>query len=211
MKPMKSRTLWMLGLATLAAGCAGMMNTADKEPSDEQVKALLRESFKAQGQAQLDRLDQDDLQRACSQVMPGHPLDSAAAERIVREQQATLKYPADGLMGDWKQGEAIAQRGTGKQYSDDPSQPNGGNCYACHELTKAELSFGTIGPSLYHFGRNRGFTPEMQKYVYGKVFNPDAFVACSSMPRFGHKGILTEKQIKDVTALLMDPGSPVNQ
>jgi sulfur-oxidizing protein SoxX len=31
------------------------------------------------------------------------------------------------------------------------------------------------------------------------------------MPRFGHKGILTEQQIKDVTALLMDPDSPVNK
>jgi len=31
------------------------------------------------------------------------------------------------------------------------------------------------------------------------------------MPRFGHMGILTEQQIKDVVALLMDPKSPVNQ
>jgi sulfur-oxidizing protein SoxX len=31
------------------------------------------------------------------------------------------------------------------------------------------------------------------------------------MPRFGHSGILTEAQIKDVVALLMDPKSPVNQ
>jgi sulfur-oxidizing protein SoxX len=31
------------------------------------------------------------------------------------------------------------------------------------------------------------------------------------MPRFGHMGILTEKQIKDVVALLMDPQSPVNK
>jgi sulfur-oxidizing protein SoxX len=31
------------------------------------------------------------------------------------------------------------------------------------------------------------------------------------MPRFGHKGILTEKQLQDVTALLMDPESPVNK
>ena len=31
------------------------------------------------------------------------------------------------------------------------------------------------------------------------------------MPRFGHSGILTEAQIKDVVALLMDPESPVNK
>ena len=208
---MTSRTLWLLGLAALAAGCAGMMPTEDKEPSDAQVKAVLEQSFHARGQAKMDRLDQDDVQAACSKVTPGHPLDEGVAERIVREQQAGLKYPAGSLMGDWKRGEAIAQRGTGKQYNDDPAQPAGGNCYACHELTREELSFGTIGPSLYHFGRNRGFTPDMQKYVYGKVYNSQAFAACSSMPRFGHRGILTEEQIKDVVALLMDPASPVNK
>jgi sulfur-oxidizing protein SoxX len=31
------------------------------------------------------------------------------------------------------------------------------------------------------------------------------------MPRFGDAGILTEAQIKDVMALLLDPASPVNQ
>jgi sulfur-oxidizing protein SoxX len=31
------------------------------------------------------------------------------------------------------------------------------------------------------------------------------------MPRFGHKGILNEQQIRDVVALLMDPSSPVNK
>jgi sulfur-oxidizing protein SoxX len=51
----------------------------------------------------------------------------------------------------------------------------------------------------------------MLKYTYAKVYNPDAFNACSSMPRFGHQGILSEQQIKDVVALLMDPASPVNQ
>jgi sulfur-oxidizing protein SoxX len=43
------------------------------------------------------------------------------------------------------------------------------------------------------------------------VFNAQAFNACSNMPRFGYKGILTEQQIKDVTALLLDPDSPVNR
>ena len=45
----------------------------------------------------------------------------------------------------------------------------------------------------------------------GKVYNSEAYLACSNMPRFGHKGILTEQQIKDVVALLMDPESPVNK
>jgi sulfur-oxidizing protein SoxX len=86
----------------------------------------------------------------------------------------------------------------------------GGNCYACHRLTAGELSYGTIGPSLYQFGKTRGYTDETRKYAYGKVYNAEAFAACSNMPRFGHNGILTEQQIKDVVALLTDPQSPVN-
>ena len=31
------------------------------------------------------------------------------------------------------------------------------------------------------------------------------------MPRFGHTGVLTEAQVRDVVALLMDPNSPVNK
>jgi len=199
----------LLGVTLAAvAGCAGM---AQRDDYDAKAVAMLKSSFKANGQATLDRLDQDDVQKACSGHDPAQPLDKAVAERIEKAELATIKYPAGSLMGDWKNGERIAQSGVGKQYSDDPKAVAGGNCYACHQLGKAELAFGTIGPSLYNFGKLRGFTPEMRKYAYAKVYNAEAFSACSNMPRFGHHGILTEQQIKDVVALLMDPDSPVNK
>jgi len=207
---MKNKLIIAGALLAAAAGCAHMASEP-VEPTNDQVKAMLEGSFKASGQAGLDRLDQDDVQRICSAASMGKGLSKEDAARIQKEQLATIKYPSDGYMGDWKNGEKIAQLGRGKQYSDNPKQPSGGNCYACHELTKEEIAFGTIGPSLRNFGKTRGFTPEMQKYVYGKVYNSEAFAACSNMPRFGHMGILTEKQIKDVTALLMDPHSPVNE
>ncbi len=194
--------------AAILVGCA----TA---PSDERISAdasaMIKGSFKARGQAGLDRLDQDDTQRACSQAA-GKALPKDVAERIEKQNLATIRYPADGkLIGDWKNGEKIAQDGRGKQYSDDPAGPVGGNCYACHQLAPQELAYGTIGPSLYRFGKLRGYGVETQRYAYGKIFNSEAFAACSTMPRFGHNGILSEQQIKDVTALLMDPASPVNQ
>jgi sulfur-oxidizing protein SoxX len=199
----------LLGVTLAAvAGCAGM---AQRDDYDAKAVAILKSSFKANGQATLDRLDQDDVQKACSGHDPAQPLDKAVAERVEKAQLATIKYPAGSLMGDWKNGEKIAQSGVGKQYSDDPKVVAGGNCYACHQLSKAELAYGTIGPSLYNFGKLRGFTPEMQKYAYAKVYNSEAFSACSTMPRFGHHEILTEQQIKDVVALLMDPDSPVNK
>ena len=192
------------------AGCA-TPTTPSGTVSDADVSRILHASFESRGQATLDRLDQDEVQRACSEAQ-GKAIAKDVAERLQKSQLATIKYPADGeLMGDWKAGEKVAQSGVGKQYSDDPKAVAGGNCYACHQLTKQEIAYGTIGPSLLGFGRKRGFTPEMQKYVYGKVYNADAYLACTNMPRFGHMGILTEQQIKDVVALLMDPKSPVNQ
>ena len=172
---------------------------------------MLNASFKARGQAGLDRLVQDDTQKLCSDAA-GKALPKDVADRIENQNLATIKYPADGkLLGDWKNGEKIAQEGRGKQYSDDPVGPVGGNCYACHQLAPQEVAYGTIGPSLYRFGKLRGYGVDAQRYAYGKIFNSEAFAACSTMPRFGHNGILSEQQIKDVTALLMDPASPVNQ
>jgi sulfur-oxidizing protein SoxX len=208
---MKNKTLVTLSVLVLAGCAAESRQHEASAPTPQQVKSVLEASFKARGQAKLDRLDQDEVQRLCSQVRPDKPLAPEEAQRIVQSQQATLRYPAGSLMGDWKSGEKIAQQGTGKQYSDDPTHPSGANCYACHQLARGEVSYGTIGPSLYRFGATHGYTPEMQKYAYGKVYNSQAFSACSTMPRFGHMGILTEQQMKDVVALLMDPKSPVNQ
>jgi sulfur-oxidizing protein SoxX len=199
--------------AVFAAGCAG------PSPSDAQADAAVRAkaiemmkgSFKARGIAKLERLDQDETQALCSTYANGS-LPKEVAARIERANLAAIKLPSDGkYLGDWKRGEQIAQRGTGFQYTDSSETPVGGNCYACHELTKAEISYGTIGPSLYNFGKLRGNSPEMQKYAWGKVWNAQAYSACSNMPRFGHNGVLTEQQIRDVVALLMDPDSPVNK
>ena len=199
----------MLTLAAVAvAGCAP---TASDQEIASKATTVLKQSFKPAGQAALDRLDQDDAQRVCSAAV-GKPLPREAAEEIEKANLATIRYPADGkLLGDWRNGEKLAQEGRGKQFSDDPHGPVGGNCYACHELTKSELAFGTIGPSLYQYGKARGQGAEVQRYTFGKIFNSEAFAACSNMPRFGFKGILSEQQIKDLTALLLDPASPVNQ
>ena len=201
------KILFSLGaLGAIAAGCATMVS--DEERSAKALE-VIKASFREQGQAKLDRLVQDDMQRTCS-AEKAPPKD--VTDKLEKAQQALIKYPADGkFLGDWKEGEKIAQSGVGKQFTDDPARPNGANCYACHQITKEELSFGTIGPSLYNFGKVRGYSPEIQRYAYGKVYNSQAFSACSNMPRFGHSAILTEKQIQDVVALLMDPTSPVNK
>ena len=208
---MKSAIPVLIVCAVVAVGCA---TVNDKSVTADDL-SVIKASFNEKGQARLDRLDQDDAQRLCSSPPPATlgKVDRAAAARVEKANTDAIQYPKDGkFMGDWRQGERIAQSGVGKQYTDDPAVPAGGNCYACHQLSKAEISFGTIGPSLYNYGKLRGgASAELQRYTYGRIFNPQAYTACSNMPRFGHNGILTEQQLKDVTALLLDPSSPVNQ
>lgn len=201
-------TLPLMAAATaVVVGCA---TVSEKVVTTDDLK-VIKASFNERGQAKLDRLDQDEAQRLCSNALPA-TISKADAARVEKANMDAIRYPADGtLMGDWKAGERIAQTGVGKQFSDNPATPSGGNCYACHQLRKSEISFGTIGPSLHNYGKTRGNSAELQRYTYGRIYNPQAYSACSNMPRFGHNGILTEQQLKDVTALLLDPNSPVNQ
>lgn len=200
------RSVFLLAAAVIA-GCASM---SDEEAARRALQ-VMKASFDERGQAKLDRLDQDEAQKLCS-VPPATVLPKETVERIEKANLASIRYPADGkLLGDWKSGEKIAQNGQGMQYSDDPKRPAGANCYACHQLSKDEISFGTIGPSLLGYGKLRGASEAVQRYTYGKIYNSEGYTACSNMPRFGHKGILTEQQMKDLTALLLDPASPVNQ
>ncbi|MFA9275470.1 MAG: hypothetical protein ACEQSE_11415 [Candidatus Aquirickettsiella gammari] len=52
---------------------------------------------------------------------------------------------------------------------------------------------------------------EILKYTWSKLYSSHAYNACSVMPRYGAGGILTEQQMQDVMALLLDPKSPINQ
>ncbi len=105
----------------------------------------------------------------------------------------------------------MANNGRGFQFSDGPGTVAGGNCYACHQMDPKEVSYGTLGPSLAGYGRERNYDPEVIRDTWIKIYNSQAVVACSNMPRFGHAKVLTIDQIKDVMAYLFDRQSPVNQ
>jgi sulfur-oxidizing protein SoxX len=125
---------------------------------------------------------------------------------------ATIQQPTDGkYIGDWKKGEAIAQSGRGATWTDTASTPIGGGCYNCHQIDKKEISYGTIGPTLWNYGKLRGYSPEVVTYTWNRINNSKAYNACSNMPRFAHFKLLNEQQIQDLMALLLDPASPVNQ
>jgi len=182
--------------------------------SDSAADAIVRDAFAtATPEEWRDRLVQDDPQALCSQHRNLPPPEVAA--RILESQRATLRLPEDGrLMGDWRVGEKLAGIGTGGHIGriqpDPPGRARGGNCYACHVMAPGEVAAGNIGPSLTGYGRLRGNTPEMQRYTYEKIHNAQAFFPCSHMPRFGHNGWLTPKEIADLVAFLLDPASSVN-
>ena len=185
---------------------------------DAQALAVIRASFRDEGIAKIDRIQQDLGQSACSSDKP--PTDGVA-EQVMTQAKASVKWPAGGrYFGDWREGEKIAQNGRGMTWTDTSTaaSANGGSCYNCHQMDKAEISFGTIGPSLYQYGKNRGVSsvtaPTAQpivEYTWTKIYNSKSYNACSNMPRFGHMGLLDEKQIAHVMSLLLDPKSPVNE
>ena len=167
----------------------------------------------AKGQAKLDRLDQDDTQKRRAANTRGKtlPKDVATQHREGESRDDPLARRRQVRRRLEERREDRAGRARHAVLRRSRRSPPGRNCYACHQLAPQEVSFGTIGPSLYQFGKLRGYSDETRKYAYGKIYNAEAYSACTNMPRFGHTGILTEQQIKDVVALLVDPDSPVNK
>ena len=204
---MRATTLLPILLLTCLPAAA---QTPDPAPSPARIDAVVAATFPSRDPAWSSRVVQDETQRQCS--LSRNEPSQAEFEAIRTRERATLRFPAGNqVMGDWRRGEDVAQNGRGNQFSDTPGTVAGGNCYACHQMSPAELSYGTLGPSLVAYGRNRGFAPEEARAAYAKVWNAQSVMPCSTMPRFGHNGVLTEQQVKDTVAFLFDPASPVNK
>ena len=217
MKSQSKKLLIAAAALAFIAGCANLPSTADL---DKLTASIVKASFSDQGIVKASVLDTDETNKVCSAAdVAGKALDDATAKAIEASNLKSIKWPSDGkFLGDWKEGEKMAQSGRGLTWTDDTKTPNGGNCYNCHPMDKKEISFGTIGPSLYNYGKLRGVSDPaspnskaMMEYTWGKVWNSKAYNACSNMPRAGHMGILNETQIRHIVALLLDPKSPVNQ
>jgi len=199
----------------LVAGCAAVPSP---DELDAQAQAMMKASFRDQGIAKVDRIQQDLGQAACSSDTPP---PETVAKQVEAQALATVRWPTGGqYFGDFVAGERLAQSGVGMAWNNPTAdtKANGGNCYNCHQIDKKEISFGTIGPSLWNYGKVRGVknvtdpaaAPIIQ-YTWGKLWNSKAYAACSNMPRFGHQQILDEGQIRNLMSLLLDPRSPVNQ
>jgi len=196
-------------MRTLLLGALLAAPLAFADPTPREVQEIHLRDFHAKGIVKKESVAQDAVQRICT-ISNDRP-SAEIARQLEADQMKTIAFPAGGMMGDWKRGEDIAQSGRGMTFSDAAGTPNGGSCYNCHQMAAKEISYGTLGPSLQGFGKKRGGGADAQKYAYGKIYNAKAYNACSQMPRLGWSGTLTEQQIKDLVAYLLDPASPVNE
>jgi len=210
MKNIKS----LLAIGSFALVIIAMQGSAVAQQSnDPKFNKMMKDGFRADGIAGLDRIDQDATQKFCSDpIFSTSKQGEKMREKIQKMNMDTIKQPSDGkYIGDWKKGEAIAQSGRGATWTDKADTVVGGGCYNCHQIDPKEISYGNIGPSLTGYAKLRGYSQEIVTYTWNRINNSKAYNACSNMPRFAHFKLLNEQQIQDVMALLLDPASPVNQ
>lgn len=210
---MNNTLIKLVAGTTLTFGALALSNVALAQKVDPAVQAVMDRSFREQGIAKLDRIQQDEFQTLCSdEKFRDSPEGKKKAEALQAAALAAIKPPSDGkYLGSWANGEKIAQSGRGATWTDSVKTVNGGGCYNCHQISKQEISYGTIGPSLLEYGKTRGNSDVILTYTWNRINNSKAYNACSNMPRMQHFNLLTEQQIKDVMALLLDPESPVNK
>ena len=103
----------------------------------QDVQKVLQRDFQARGQATMDRVVQDGLQRVCTDTNDRPPAE--LARQLEADQMKTIAFPAGSLIGDWKSGERIAQSGRGLQLERQAGATGGGSCYNCHQLSPQEM------------------------------------------------------------------------
>lgn len=204
----------LLTIAGFIVAASLLQNAAvAQQKNDPKFNKMMADSFRAEGIARLDRIQQDETQKFCSDpVFANSKQGEKLRDKIQKINMASIKQPSDGnYIGDWKNGEKIAQSGRGATWTDKADTVIGGGCYNCHQIDAKEISYGKIGLSLTGYGKLRGYSQEVVTYTWNRINNSKAYNACSNMPRFAHFKLLNEQQIQDVMALLLDPASPVNQ
>jgi len=91
--------------ATLLTACAAPLpSSADL---DKLTQDIIGRSFRAEGQAKLDRVSPDADNLACAEAdRTGVALDAKLAQAIEERNMKTIQAPADGkYLGDFKEGE----------------------------------------------------------------------------------------------------------
>ena len=220
------RLLLLLGTASFVVAIAvvlGARQTASR-PLDP-IEAAIQAGWQADPSHARLWTQQDRTQRDCT--LHGNSPPDSEAVAIMEREWGMIIYPSGGeLFGDWRRGEALARdiRGVTGGHPEPTSTGDreagqkrvaSGQCTACHQLDardegQAKSGARLAGPSLIGYGRYRGDSDIQRKLLYEQIYNSNAVIACSIMPRFGPHKVLTPEQIRDIVAYLLAPQSPVN-
>ena len=119
-----------------------------QQQNDPKFNKMMKDGFRAEGIAGLDRIQQDETQKFCSDpVFASSEKAQGMREKIQKINMDDIKQPSDGkYIGDWKKGEAIAQSGRGATWTDKADTPIGGGCYNCHQIDKNCLLYTSPSP-----------------------------------------------------------------
>jgi L-cysteine S-thiosulfotransferase len=135
MKFINIKKLLAIGGAIFLAGALNSQALAQQK-NDPKYNKMMQDSFRAEGIAGLDRIQQDETQKFCSDpVFAGSKQGEKMRDKIQKINMADIKQPSNGkYIGDWKKGEAIAQSGRGATWTDKADAAVGGGCYNCHQI-----------------------------------------------------------------------------
>ena len=186
-----------------AAALAQQKPAVDPARADAAIKA----AFPTAPADWQSRLVPDETMRQCSAHHNSPPQGDRRSDPEAREGRRSSIRPTASSWATGRRASAWRRSGYGLRFTDYPARnPNGGNCYACHQITKQEVSYGTLGPSLLDYGKLRNFGEAEIKAAYEKIYNSQAALPCSNMPRFGANKVLTIEQIKDAGRAADEPG-----
>ena len=186
-----------------------------------QAPTMMKASFRDQGIAKVDRLQQDAGQRACSSAERRPRRRRGQAHRERDRWPRSRCPPAARYLGDWREGEKLAQNGRGMTWTDasadtdgqrrqllqlppDRARPRSRSAPSARACTTTASCAACRDPA------DPAAAPIVAVHL-GQAVERQGLHACSSMPRFGHAGLLNEDAAADLMALLLDPKSPVNQ
>lgn len=179
------RTMF-LAAAVLLAACAaqapapapagGAAVTPGPGPEHDAQVAATRKNWVVGGAAMIPQ-DVLDLFPCHEEELPCGKLAPQPVQRV------SFRGP---LRGDPKKGEAIA---INVRY---------GNCIACHSLPNGHDG-GSIGPSLREYAQ-RGLPMD---YTFQRIWDVRAYSPNAFMPVYGPNKVLTEQEIHDVMAFIL--------
>jgi hypothetical protein len=100
------KKIMLLPIAAALAACTAAPKLGERPKASasdlERVTAVLKRDFRASGQATMERIALDEVQRTCNLHSDNPPAE--VAKRIEEAQLKAVKFPAGGYMGDWKRG-----------------------------------------------------------------------------------------------------------